>query len=128
MNKKTISKILAISLMALLLISMMTVISSATTTSVTNPNWNTIGTTGGVTDGIVSATDKLGNTAVYVIRLVGNFIAIGFLIWLGIKWIMASAQDKADLKKNMWAYVIGAVLIFGAANIIPWIVKFAAKL
>ena len=54
------------------------------------------------------------------IQWVGYAIAIGMLIYIGIKYTMASASEKADLKGYMIKYVIGAVLISGAVTIAGW--------
>lgn len=39
--------------------------------------------------------------------------------------MMGSAQEKAEYKKTMIPYLIGAVLIFAASNIAGWIYNFA---
>jgi TrbC/VIRB2 family. len=75
-----------------------------------------------------TAVNRVGGNALVIVRTIGWMIAVGLLIWLGIKWVLASAQEKADLKKNMWNYVIGAVLIFGASSILPVIANFAATI
>ena len=51
----------------------------------------------------------------------GYAIAIGMLVYIGIKYIMASANEKADLKNALIKYVIGAVIIVFAVNIADWI-------
>ena len=52
---------------------------------------------------------------------IGYAIAIGMLVFVGIKYVMASANEKADLKNSLIKYVIGAVLIAGAVTIAGWI-------
>ena len=37
---------------------------------------------------------------------------------IGIKYIMGSVEDKAEYKKTLKPYVIGAVLVFGITNIL----------
>ena len=54
------------------------------------------------------------------VQFVGYAIAIGMLIYVGIKYVMASANEKADLKNAMIKYVIGAILIAGASTIAGW--------
>lgn len=61
------------------------------------------------------------------IRWIGYAIAIGMLIYVGIKYVMASANEKADLKNAMIKYVIGAILIAGAASIAGWIFDIGGK-
>jgi len=55
------------------------------------------------------------------VQWIGYAIAVGWLMYLGIKYIMASADEKANLKNGMIKYVIGAILIVGAATIFGWI-------
>ena len=59
-----------------------------------------------------------------IIRIVGSLVALGMLIWIGIKWITSTAQERADLKQKAVNYVIGAVFIFGASYILPLLVEF----
>ena len=78
--------------------------------------------------GLGDVTKNVGGGIVNVIRTVGYLAALGMLIWLGVKWMMATAQEKADLKNRAWGYVIGAVLIFGASTILPIIANFATSI
>lgn len=61
------------------------------------------------------------NTIIGVMQWVGYAIAVGMLVYIGIKYIMASANEKADLKNSLIKYVIGAVLIVGGVTIAGWI-------
>jgi len=63
--------------------------------------------------------DKL----VEVIRTIGIFIAVGALMVIGIKYITGSIEEKAQYKKSMPPYVIGCVILFGAATIAPEIME-----
>ena len=55
------------------------------------------------------------------LQWVGYAIAIGMLVFIGIKYVMASANEKADLKQSLVKYVIGAVLIVFATTIAKWV-------
>lgn len=59
----------------------------------------------------------IGGKIIGIIQVFGNVLAVGMLIVLGIKYMMGSAEDKAEYKKSMIPYLIGAVLIFAGANI-----------
>ena len=59
------------------------------------------------------------------IQWVGYAFAVGMLIYIGIKYTMAAANEKADLKKGAINYVIGAIVIAGASAICGWIVQFS---
>lgn len=94
----------------------------------TDPNsWATIGTEGN-DGGLSEVTTNVGGGIVNVIRTIGYLVALAMLIWLGVKWMMASAQEKADLKNKAWGYVIGAVLVFGASTLLPIIANFATSI
>ena len=54
-----------------------------------------------------------------VIQAVGMSIAVIILVWLGVKYIMASPDGKAEIKKQAFGYILGAVLLFGASWLVP---------
>ncbi len=60
---------------------------------------------------------NIGNQILGIIRIFGTIIAVGVLMVLGIKYMMGSAEEKAEYKKTMLPYVIGAVILFAAVNI-----------
>lgn len=59
----------------------------------------------------------LGGSIIGVVRTVGVLIAVVVLLILGIKYMMGSAEEKADYKKSMIPYIVGAVLVFAASAI-----------
>lgn len=69
----------------------------------------------------VSNIKGIGGTVLSIFQAVGTIIAVVMLVWLGIKYIMASPDGKAEIKKQAFAYVLGAVLLFGAVWLVPWI-------
>ena len=48
------------------------------------------------------------------LQWVGYLVAIGMLIWVGIKYLMSGAAEKAKAKETLIPIVIGAVLVAGA--------------
>lgn len=62
-----------------------------------------------------------GNALGYV-QWFGYAIAVGMLLFIGIKYMMASANEKADLKKGAINYVIGAILVAAASGIVGIVV------
>ncbi len=82
----------------------------------------------GVTDENVN--NLVNNTAVTVIaiaRVTGATIAIVMLLVIAIKYMVSSAGDRADIKKHAVAYVVGAVVLFGAVGILGIIDEFVIK-
>lgn len=68
-------------------------------------------------DGIVGITGSL----LWYLQIIGSIAAVIILALYGVKWFLASPQQKAILKEQAWSYVIGAVLVFGGAQMMTWI-------
>lgn len=64
---------------------------------------------------------NLANTVLGALTWIGVAIAIGMLIFLGIKYVTSSPDGKADLKGKLGVYVLGLVLILGAAGIVKFL-------
>lgn len=78
--------------------------------------------------------DTSGNTvksigAVWgIILTVLQVAAIAAVVFAGVRYMFASADSKADIKKQMIWLVIGAILVFGASTVIQLITNFAGDL
>lgn len=68
---------------------------------------------------------KVGNQVIYLIRLIGTMISVGVLVILGVKYMTASPEGKADFKSTMIPYLVGAVLVFAATWVASAIYGFA---
>lgn len=60
----------------------------------------------------------LVNKVLGAIQWVGYAFALGMLLYIGIKYMMSAANEKADLKKGLINYFIGAVILFAASTIV----------
>ena len=69
--------------------------------------------------------NKVGNQVIYLIRLIGTMISVGVLVILGVKYMTASPEGKADFKSTMRPYLVGAVLVFAATWVASAIYGFA---
>ncbi len=65
----------------------------------------------------VSAVTNFGNNILGIVSAAASVIAVIILIVLGIKYMMGSAEEKAEYKKTLLPYIIGAVFVFGAGLI-----------
>lgn len=83
-----------------------------------------IDTTG---QGTGDVKDKAGKI-VGIIQVVGTIVSVGMLIILGIKYVLGSVDEKAEYRKSMMPYLVGAVLIFGFSNITQVIYKWAKQI
>lgn len=73
-----------------------------------------------------SAAKKIITSVLSVVRSVAAAIAIIILIVIACKYILASAGDRADIKKYAFNYIIGAIILFSASALIG-IVRDAVK-
>lgn len=68
---------------------------------------------------------NVGGMIVAIVQTVGVVIAVVVLLVLGIKYMMGSAEEKAEYKKTMIPYLVGAVLIFAATTIVNVVYNMA---
>ena len=74
-----------------------------------------------------TVTDMGGKIA-SVISTVGVVVAVVVLLILGIKYMMGSASEKAEYKKTMIPYLVGAILVFAASAITKVVISMATNL
>ena len=77
------------------------------------------------------ATDSvtnIGNQIIGIITTIGVVVAVVVLLVLGIKYMMGSASEKAEYKKTMIPYLVGAILIFGASAITKVVVALGSNI
>lgn len=72
--------------------------------------------------------NTIGEKILGIIQVVGTIIAVGALMVLGVKYMMGSAEEKAEYKKTMIPYIIGAILLFAAVNLSAWFASIAGTL
>lgn len=68
---------------------------------------------------------KVGGNIVNIIQVVGIVIAVIVLLVIGIKYMMGSASEKAEYKKTMIPYLVGAVLVFAGTSLVKVIYSLA---
>ena len=107
----------SIKVISTLLLTIMLVASIAGTVLAVDPNTVLNGLNG---NGNVQINDltKVGNNIVTIIQVVGIVIAVIVLLVMGIKYMMGSASEKAEYKKTMIPYIVGAVLIFAGTSLV----------
>ena len=69
----------------------------------------------------------LGNQIIGIITTIGIIISVLVLVILGIKYMIGSASEKAEYKKTMIPYLIGAILIFAASSIATIVMNVAGS-
>ena len=74
--------------------------------------------------GTATNFQNAGGTIIGLVQIIGTAVAIVMLIWLGIKYVIAAPEEKAEIKKGAFIYVIAAVFIFAASNIVKIVADF----
>ena len=75
------------------------------------------GRAGNTVTGIVGALINLMST-------VGAGVAIIMLVVIGIQYVSKGAEGKAEAKKDLEGYVIGAVILFGVSGLLKLLKMF----
>lgn len=76
----------------------------------------------------VSGTEKMqdvGNEIITIVTTLGSITSVVVLVVLGLKYMMGSPDEKAEYKKTLLPYIIGAVLVFAASTVAGAIFGFA---
>ncbi len=115
---KNIKKIMFISAIMLLLIIIMSTtvfageIDMGALSNISNPT------------GVTSLTNMSGKilNVIYTVAVVAS---VAMMLVIGIKYITSSPEQKGSLKARAVPYLIGAFLVFGAANILRFISTMA---
>ena len=71
-----------------------------------------------------ATADKIktaGDTILSAILWVGYAVALGMVVFIGIKYIMGSADGKANMKSAIVSWLIGAACVFMCTTIVGWI-------
>lgn len=114
--KRKLKNIILIAIIVFLALSLITC-SDATGKTVTT-------TFGGTTPKGANAVIQIISAVLSIVRTAGAGIAVVILMTIAAKYIMASAGDRADIKKYAVNYIIGAIILFGATGILGIVQKF----
>lgn len=71
-----------------------------------------------------NAVTNIMGAAINIISIVGAGIAIIMLIVIGIGYVTKSPEGKADAKKGLTSYIVGAVLLFATSGILKLVQMF----
>lgn len=69
---------------------------------------------------IVPTDESIRNTSNLIYNVLLTIGIIVMVIWgmvLGIKFITSSVEEQAEVKKSLFPYVVGCIIIFGAFGI-----------
>ena len=78
----------------------------------------------GIYTGTITSTNaktgvtNITSTVLSVIRYAGSGIAMIMLTFIFIKYMVSAASERAELKKNLIPFTIGAVILFASSNLV----------
>ena len=82
----------------------------------------------GITVSSTTALNDIGGKIIGLVQAVGTIVAVVMIIVVGIKYLTSSPEGKAQYKGTMVAYVVGAVLIFAAVNIVSIVANWSTNI
>lgn len=68
--------------------------------------------------GAATAVTKTANNIIGIVQVICYAVAVIMLVYLGVKFITASPEAKADIKKSAIIYVVGAIIVFAAGSLL----------
>ena len=71
-----------------------------------------------------NAVNKIWGTVTLILQI----LAVAAIVFAGVRYMFASADGKADIKKQTIGLVVGAVLVFGASMIVDFIVNVTKEI
>lgn len=70
----------------------------------------------------------VGNKVIQILSIIGSILSVIVIIVLGIKYMMGSVEEKAEYKRTLLPYLIGAAFIFAASSIAGIVYEVAIKI
>ena len=121
MNLKRIGVIIVV-IMALAVVLNITQILAFGSFDVSSVNRSATGTTEGM-DSANNAIKRVWGT----VSLILQILAVAAIVIAGIRYMFASADGKADIKKQTIFLIVGAILVFAASTIVSFIVRVTSE-
>lgn len=110
---KIFSKVMLVAMVMVMLVSYITPVLAVSPSTAINTTVNTD------TSGLSNFAGSLAN----ILTTAAMIVSVIVLMVLGIKYMMGSAEEKAEYKKVLIPYIVGAALVFGASAIADFVFK-----
>ena len=68
--------------------------------------------------------NKTAGVVLDIVRIASFCVGLLLLIIIGIKYIIATPEMRAELKKDVPTYFIGAVILFATSGILQFVTSF----
>ena len=76
---------------------------------------------------IIGVIKNIGNQIIGIVTMIGIVVSVLVLVILGIKYMIGSAQEKAEYKKTMIPYLVGAIMVFAIPQLVQIIYNIVSK-
>ena len=71
---------------------------------------------------------EIGNNIIGPIQVIGSLVSVIAIIIIGIRYMLASVEEKAQYKETLGPYLIGAVFVFAITNILSIVYDIAISI
>ena len=68
--------------------------------------------------GAILSSKRVTEKMVGAFQVVGSVISVVALVIIGIRYMLSSVQEKAEMKGVLIYYIVGAILVFGTSNVL----------
>ena len=113
MKKTTINRIMKITTILVIAMMLVSTLSAVFATVAAGVLGQLIGNTGAAT-----AVTHTANNIIGIVQVICYAAAVIMLVLVGVKFITASPEGKAEIKKSAIQYVIGAIIVFAAGALL----------
>ena len=69
----------------------------------------------------------IANSITNILAVIGTVLSVVMLMVIGIKYMIGTVQEKADYKKTMGPYLVGAVMVFSITQILKIIASMVSE-
>lgn len=76
----------------------------------------------------IESLNTIGNKTITVISTIGSVISVIVIIVIGLKYMIGSVEEKAEYKKTLMPFLIGALFVFAASTIASIIYNIAINI
>ena len=70
---------------------------------------------------VEDASNKIWGSVVLIVQM----FSFGAIVFAGIRYMFASANTRADIKKSLAILVLGSIIVFAASTLVKFIVDAA---
>lgn len=83
---------------------------------------------GGISSVDVSKVKEAANPIIGTLKVLGIVVAVITLAVIGVKYMMGSVSEKAEYKKTMIPYLIGAVMVVAITQFLSVMIKIVTNI